>query len=560
MIVWNRLDRSRKFVVSASTVGAFLALVLLARSAISPEMVLLFGGLEPQAAVQVIDKLNEQGIHHSVKGGSVLVPKDVRDSLRLQLAGQESFSGHVEGYEILDNISGFGTTSQMFDAAYWRAKEGELARTIYTSPQVKNVRVHIANSSRGRFGSGDDASASVMIEPAANGLKPELARSLRTLVASAVEGLRSENVVIVNAISGEIFERPELGSSSGRRGVLREKEIRNNVERILRARLGEGNFAVELSLETVKDSEKIRERLLDPSSRIAVSTEVMEVESAKNASGSDAVTVASNLPDAPPKADKGRSEVQQSETHTITNFELSETVREIDRPAGSVRRITAAVLLNRSALVEKVQEGEATLGNPGQDLDTEISDITDLVSAAIGFDGGRGDVLSVKALTFQPKGQLGSPPEIKSFLEILSANAVALAQSALLAIVLIVIAIFVLRPLLRYDYSGTIRRDEDMVIGDEAGTTSEHPKLVHADASQIGADHRNFGSATLERAELASLVENHVNEEGSIDVRNERSIEAVPEELRGLAQNNQTSILEILRSWLLDDAQRESAR
>ena len=31
----------------------------------------------------------------------------------------------------------------MFDAAYWRAKEGELARTILSSPQIRTARVHI---------------------------------------------------------------------------------------------------------------------------------------------------------------------------------------------------------------------------------------------------------------------------------------------------------------------------------------------------------------------------------------------------------------------------------
>ena len=36
----------------------------------------------------------------------------------------------------------FSTTSQIFDAAYWRAKEGELARTILASPAVasENMR------------------------------------------------------------------------------------------------------------------------------------------------------------------------------------------------------------------------------------------------------------------------------------------------------------------------------------------------------------------------------------------------------------------------------------
>ena len=50
------------------------------------------------------------------------------------------------GYELLDSLSGFGTTSQMFDAAYWRAKEGELARTLLAMPQIRAARVHLASA------------------------------------------------------------------------------------------------------------------------------------------------------------------------------------------------------------------------------------------------------------------------------------------------------------------------------------------------------------------------------------------------------------------------------
>ncbi len=61
---------------------------------------------------------------------AIYVDAAQRDSLRMVLAGQGLPATGGAGYELLDSLSGFGTTSQMFDAAYWRAKEGELARTI----------------------------------------------------------------------------------------------------------------------------------------------------------------------------------------------------------------------------------------------------------------------------------------------------------------------------------------------------------------------------------------------------------------------------------------------
>ena len=76
---------------------------------------------------------------------SILVDSAARDRIRMALAAKGLPAGGPAGYEILDNLSGFGTTSQMFDAAYWRAKEGELARTITGSPNVRSARVHLAN-------------------------------------------------------------------------------------------------------------------------------------------------------------------------------------------------------------------------------------------------------------------------------------------------------------------------------------------------------------------------------------------------------------------------------
>ena len=67
-----------------------------------------------------------------------------RDLLRNELAAGGLPASNGDGYELLDSMSGFGTTAQMFDAAYWRAKEGELARTILANPDVRAARVHIS--------------------------------------------------------------------------------------------------------------------------------------------------------------------------------------------------------------------------------------------------------------------------------------------------------------------------------------------------------------------------------------------------------------------------------
>ena len=86
------------------------------------------------------------------------------------LAGQGLPANSGTGYELLDGLSGFGTTSQMFDAAYWRAKEGEIARTILANPLIRAARVHIAQAPTKAFQPEQKAKASVTVSTAAGGL------------------------------------------------------------------------------------------------------------------------------------------------------------------------------------------------------------------------------------------------------------------------------------------------------------------------------------------------------------------------------------------------------
>lgn len=123
LALWNGLSLGRKVVVALSTATMFAAVIGLARMASQPDMALLYSGLEPQAAADVIAAIEGRGIPFEVQGGAILVPGAERDALRLTLAGDGLPANTAQGYELLDSLTGFGTTSQMFDAAYWRAKE-----------------------------------------------------------------------------------------------------------------------------------------------------------------------------------------------------------------------------------------------------------------------------------------------------------------------------------------------------------------------------------------------------------------------------------------------------
>ena len=146
LIVWTSLAPSRRIIVALATVVMFSAVLMLARIASTPGMSLLFAGLESGPAGEIVSALEQRGVRYDVRGGSIFVDAARRDELRMTLASEGLPSGSAKGYELLDGLSGFGTTSRMFDAAYWRAKEGELARTIVSHSSISSARVHIAST------------------------------------------------------------------------------------------------------------------------------------------------------------------------------------------------------------------------------------------------------------------------------------------------------------------------------------------------------------------------------------------------------------------------------
>jgi flagellar M-ring protein FliF len=121
LTVWNALELRRKIIVVAATLGVFAAVFGLTRIAAAPSMSLLYAGLEGPQAGEMITALDQRGQRYEVRGDAIYVESSARDETRMALAAQGMPANSSSGYELLDGLTGFGTTAQMFDAAYWRA-------------------------------------------------------------------------------------------------------------------------------------------------------------------------------------------------------------------------------------------------------------------------------------------------------------------------------------------------------------------------------------------------------------------------------------------------------
>jgi len=454
---WEALEPRKRVIVVVAALATFLAIVGLARMSSAPNMALLYAGLDPSSAGQIITQLEQNGTKYDVRGESIFVDSTRRDELRLSLAGQGLPKNSTQGYEILESLNGFGTTAQMFDAAYWHAREGELARTILASPNVTAARVHIANPVKQIFDRSQKTTASVTVSLSGDGLSRKQAQSIRFLVSSSVAGLAPDSVTVIDSVNGIVLAAGKEGSglADSDDPTTKAALLKTSIERLLSARVGEGRALVEVMVDTNRVSETTVERSIDPQSRTAISAESSEKNQSRTGSGPGAVTVASNLPDGDAGAGGGQSSSTNAETREITNYDVSELRRERVTQPGEIKKISVAVM------VDGIESPDAAW-QPRPD--EELQALKELVQSAIGFDQARGDVVTIQSLQLSPITTLGTPAT-SGLMYFLAANAMNLLQLLALTIVALVTTLMVLRPMLAQPPEPA---DSALGAGDEA--------------------------------------------------------------------------------------------
>ena len=523
--IWTSLDLRRRIIIVGATVAMFAAVLALSRMAGKAEMGLLYSGLDPSAAGEVVAALDQRGVAYEINGDSILVDVTQRDALRMSLASQGLPATGGAGYELLDSLSGFGTTSQMFDAAYWRAKEGEIARTLLALPQVKAARVHIASAPTRAFQPDAKPTASVTLTTTSGNLDEAQARAVRHLVASAVAGMTPDAVQIIDTVAGLIGGNEPDAFNAGSADD-RAAAIKGSVERLLAARVGEGRAIVEVSIDLNTEREAITERKFDPEGRVAISSETEERSKSSTEPGGE-VTVASNLPEGD-AASGGQGKSQNSETRERINYEVSETQRELLRSPGAVRRMTVAVMVD--GVVTVAADGTRTwTARPEEELQA----LRELVASAVGLDEARGDVMTLKSLEFQEVAEaLGTEATSALLPSIGQVDVMSIIQTAVLALVALVLGLFVVRPILTSTNRPTLPA---------AGSTLALPSnalpgtIALSGEVENGFDYGTFADVTG-------------------DVTGELPAEEVEEDpaarLRRLIEKRQTESIEILRGWM----------
>ncbi len=534
--VWQALDLRKRMIVIGATAAMFAAILAISSMASKPSMSLLYAGLEGVESGEVVSALDQSGVAYEVRGDAIFVPSTQRDSLRMTLAAQGLPAQGAAGYELLDSLSGFGTTSQMFDAAYWRAQEGELARTIASSPSIRSARVHIAHSTNQPFRKDLKPTASVTITATSGGIGAAQAKALRYLVASAISGMSPDDVSVIDSARGLIASGDDANVMTSAND--RASALKKNVERLLAARVGAGNAVVELSVETVNEREAITEHHFDPEGRVAISTDSVETTKQSDASQPGEVTVASNLPQNA-GGNNGQSKSQSTETRERTNYEVSETRRELLRTPGAVKRLSVAVLVDG---VTTTNSDGTTSWQPRSEA--ELAALKQLVASAVGFVEARGDVITLQSMQFEALPELGTAATAGALGDI-SFDLTQIIQIAVLALVALILGLFVARPILMQK----LQTSTAELPAPERSTTALTGEIAEDEMPDMNMQLvSDFDVGDL------PMTMNSAFDMGDLDDMSQSSDPV--ERLKKMIEARQSESMEILRSWMEDTEEK----
>jgi flagellar M-ring protein FliF len=411
-----------------------------------PRFVTLYSGLKPSEAQSLGSRLAAKNIPYELSpdGSSLLVPAEQLDASRLETAAQGLPRNARMGFELFDtpNWAGSDFTEKV---NYQRALEGELERTLQTLSEVESVRVHLVLPRESLFSEQERAAkAAVILKTRGGSLSPQAQQAIPQLVASAVDGLRPENVTVVDADSNTPLLRARGSGESGA-GYDLDEELQKTLLRTLEPVVGAEHVRASVHVEYDLSTSENTEEVYDPKATATLTQQKSE----ENMGGGGPAGVpgtASNLPGSTAgKAAVVASDTQSSRSESET-YAVSRSVHHVTQPPGRVKRIAAAVLVDDAT--EVAEKNGAPVTTRRRRTPEEMKQIEQLAGAAIGLDTQRGDMLAVQNLSFQelPAEKLTPPSRLEATRKLVVEWSGLLRYAALLALFAIVY-LLVLRPL-----------------------------------------------------------------------------------------------------------------
>ena len=447
-----------------------------------PTMETLYSGLDRDDIAAIGAALREAGVPFDVNAEStvVLTPAGQAAAARMILAEKGLPRSGAVGNELYDKLGSLGLTSFMQDVTRLRALEGELARTIQMMRTVKAARVHIVLADEGSFRRERQPSSASVVIRTDGGDDRTTGQAIRHLVASAVPGMKLEDVTVLNVDGTLLAYGADSVEKSPDNLLALEKEvsqqIRESVSRTLTPYLSSQNFQISVAARLNADKTQTNETIYNPDSRVERSVRVTkEQQSSQNAAGEQPAGVEANLPK--PKPTGGESKQSNDQTQKreeLTNYEVSSKSIQTTSAGFVVQNLSVAVLINRAALAASLG------GKPSADaIAGQVHEIEQLVASAAGLNRERGDAVKISVVDFVDSSRDLEPAPGPSLFEIVARQTGSILNAGAIVAVAAMMLWFGVRPGLKMAFAP----QRAIALTDARGASGQTPALGAPDGA-----------------------------------------------------------------------------
>ncbi len=479
----------------------------------------LYADLDPEDARQTGQILAQAQIPYetTANGAGIQVPAAQLDKARLATAAKGGLKSGRLGFEIFDKPNWVGSE---FDEKvnYQRALEGELEHTVGTLSDVESARIHLVMPRDSLFREEErPAKASVVLKLRHRSLADGEPEAIRNLVASAVDGLTPDHVVLVDA-AGHLPLGPKTTDALR---LSAEQALEEKLIATLEPVTGAGNVRASVTLDYDPAASEETQETYDPDQTVTLSMQRSEQSTGGRPVAAGVPGTASNAPNsqALPVYPQQSTPPESAKTESGT-YGASKTVKHVVENPGRVRRLTAAIVVN-DRLAQAASAGKAASWQPRSG--DELHNLTALAQAAVGFDAARGDLLTVEDLAFDENRSLQPVSPVRQALDTAENSPVLVKYIALLAGLLVVLA-FGVRPALGH------ARNAPTPKASAKGTAKELPA----------------GMAAAEQTALKSPQ--------AIETETERTrSQEIFEQVTGHLKQEPTQSSRLLQSWIHSD-------
>ncbi len=390
---WGHQSKIQRIVLITLVCAAMVLIPLFVIWANTPTYTVAFSGLSEEDAGLIVEKLQADNIPYQLRSSNtILVPSGQVYDVRLKMAREGLPQGGTVGFELF-NSNTLGMTEFTQRVNYQRALEGELERTIGSMSVIQAVRVHIVIPEKTLLADAQaptTASVTVQEKPGQH-LDASQVRSITHLIASSVEAMKPENVVVVD-VNGNLLATGEssdqsvtMSQTDDRRATeqMAAREVQKKVQELLDSVLGPNKSVVQASVTLDWSERETTTQSFDPlTSAIRSSQTVSEVYTTTNGTLAGIPGAGSNLPPADTGTYTGDQAINYQRNENTTNYEITQVQKHEVMAPGQVSRVSLSVLVD------------------GVTDQKQIEALRSAIAAAAGIDTARGDMLAVETLAF----------------------------------------------------------------------------------------------------------------------------------------------------------------